>query len=192
MPILTGPEIKRLAEGGTGANGERIVITPFDPARCGPASYDLHLGDTLRRYKHDVERGGYIDPLDPPETFDVPHYQTLGGWLLSPGRVYLGVTREYTETHGLAAQVGGRSSWGRYGLSVHVTAGFIDPGFCGSITLELVATQPILVRPGDKIAQIVYQTITGEYQPYQGRYQGATEEPTASRFHLPDPTGGEE
>ena len=191
MPILTGPEIKRLAEGNFGFRGERITIRPFDPAMCGPASYDLHLGDTLRRYKHDVERG-YIDPLDPPETFDVPHYQGLDGWMLQPGRVYLGVTKEHTETHRLAAQVGGRSSWGRYGLAVHVTAGFIDPGFCGPITLELVATQPILVRPGCKIAQIVYTTILGEYQPYQGRYQNAGRVPVASRFHEPDPTGGTE
>jgi dCTP deaminase len=181
VSVLTGPEIKRLATGGTNPQGQRIVIDPFDPACVGPASYDLHLGDELRWY--DLPRGEALDPLHPPATRESPSVQ---GWRIEPGRVYLACTREYTETHGMAAQVAGRSSWGRYGLFVHVTAGFIDPGFCGRITLELVATQSVIVRPGDLIAQIVYSTIMGEYQPYKGRYQHDTG-PTASRFHLPTP-----
>jgi dCTP deaminase len=189
--ILTGPEIKRLATGGTNPQGQRIVIDPFDPACVGPASYDLHLGDELRVYTTVTPWEAHIpiDPKNPPPArLLAPSNVGYGPfWTLTPGRVYLACTREYTETHGLAAQVAGRSSWGRYGLFVHVTAGFIDPGFCGRITLELVATQPVIVRPGDLIAQIVYSTITGEYQPYRGRYQHDTG-PTASRFHLPTPS----
>lgn len=190
MSILTGPLIKELAT-TTRTPGERIVIDPYDPACVGPASYDLHLGDELREYSS--HKSLYvplvIDPKNPPPTRLCQWADGPSGphMVLRPGRVYLACTREYTETHHLAAQVAGRSSWGRYGLFVHVTAGFIDPGFCGRITLELVATQPVIVRPGDLIAQIVYSTITGEYQPYRGRYQG-DQGPTASRFHLPAPS----
>ena len=190
-----------------GAAGERIVIAPFDPAMVGPASYDVHLGDELRVY--DTERylrsdGGYIqkfldhkpiDPLEPPTTRPAQTQPDPNGgrcWSLEPGRVYLAATRERTETHRLSAQVAGRSSWGRYGLTVHVTAGYIDPGFCGAITLELVAAQPILVRPGDKIAQLVYTTLAGAYRPYAGRYQNAPAEPVPSRFHLSDTRSAEE
>ena len=164
-----------------GSNGERIVVDPFVPAMVGPASLDLTLGDTLAWY--DAADGDAIDPRSPPPTFESV---SACGWRLAPGRVYLAATRERTETHRLSAQVAGRSSWGRYGLFVHVTAGYVDPGFCGPITLELVATQPILVRPGDKIAQLVYTTLVGEYREYAGRYQTAPAGPVASRFHLPD------
>jgi dCTP deaminase len=191
--ILTGPLIRELAT-TTRTPGGRIVIDPFDPACVGPASYDLHLGDELRWYDTDEWHGTIsahhaIDPKNPPPARLCPWSAGPYGahMTLRPGRVYLACTREYTETHGLAAQVAGRSSWGRYGLFVHVTAGFIDPGFCGRITLELVATQPVIVRPGDRIGQIIYSTIMGEYQPYRGRYAGDMG-PTASRFHLPTPT----
>lgn len=173
----------------TRPDGARLIITPFNPALCGPASYDLHMGDELRVYRSVTPWDAHIPiaPKSPPETRRCPWSDVGYGpfWQLDPGRVYLVSTREYTETHYLAAQVGGRSSIGRCGLFVHVTAGFIDPGFCGRITLELVATQPVIVRPGDRIAQIVYSTITGEYQPYKGRYRGNTG-PTASRFHWSD------
>jgi dCTP deaminase len=200
MSILTGPEIRRLAEGGVGPNGERIVITPFDPARCGPASYDVHLGDEMKVYdtmmwqhvgKFHREFVGHktIDPLFPSPVVPAESDCDENGqkcWALNPGRVYLASTAEYTETHRLVPTLHGRSSIGRLGLFIHVTAGVGDPGFCGRWTLELVAVQPIIVRPGMKIGQLVYQTVTGEDQPYAGRYQGDTGT-VASRFHLPDP-----
>ena len=207
MSVLTGPEIRRLVEGVVGPNGERIVIDPFDPACVGPASYDIHLGDEMRVYDSDqtveipvlssepirYSQQKPMDPLRPPMTLEC-ELETPGTgqhWLLEPGRVYLAATREYTETHRLAAQVAGRSSIGRLGLFVHVTAGFIDPGFRGRLTLELVATQPVIVRPGMRIGQIVYQTLSGEYQEYRGRYQGDSGT-VASRYHLPDGGGGRE
>jgi len=218
VSVLTGPEIRRLVEGVVGPNGERIVIDPFDPACVGPASYDIHLGDEMRVYDTDqtveiplpprldyvsktyastdpirYSQQNPIDPLRPPKTLEC-ELKTPGTgehWLLEPGRVYLAATREYTETHRLAAQVAGRSSIGRLGLFVHVTAGFIDPGFRGRLTLELVATQPVIVRPGMRIGQIVYQTLSGEYQEYSGRYQN-DDGTVASRYHLPDGGAGRE
>lgn len=176
MSVLTGPEIRRRVEARDG-----LLIVPFDPARCGPASYDVHLGDRLLSYA--TNPGQPIDPLRPPPAADVPLGEG-GRWLLLPGKVYLGVTREYTETFGLVPMLHGRSSVGRLGLFVHVTAGVGDPGFCGTWTLELVATQPVLVKPGMKIGQLAYHQTTGETQNYAGRYQGQNGVPVASRFHV--------
>jgi dCTP deaminase len=195
--LLTGPEIRRLAEGGVGANGERIVITPFNSESVGPNSCDVHLGDSLLEYQT-FNAGGVgpwcdyhttIDPENPPtavecERLGEAYGKWAGAWFLRPGRVYLGSTREYTESHGLAPKLEGRSSVARLGLFVHVTAGFGDDGFNGHWTLELVATQPIIVRPGMKIAQICYTTLIGERRPYCGRYQQQPAEPVPSRFHL--------
>ena len=188
MAILTGPEIRRRVEARDGS----IVIDPFDPAKCGANSVDVHLGDELRVY----QTGRYklkettIDPLAPPPTVVHPlltgHKARPAAWKLTPGRVYLASTREYTETHGLVPVLYGRSSIGRLGLFVHVTAGFGDDGFKGWWVLELVATQPVLVRPGMRIGQIVYHTLEGDRAPYQGRYQNQPATPVASRFHLPE------
>jgi len=185
MGILTGPEIRRLAEGGVGANGdqrERIVIRPFDPAKCGPNSYDVHLGDTFKVYF--LVPGGQLpafDPLSPPKTLEYPIPPE--GHVLRPGILYLASTLEYTETHGLVPRLEGRSSMARGGLKVHLTAGFGDDGFCGHWTLELEATHPFRVRAGMKIAQLCYTTLTGERQPYTGRYQNQGSAPVASKFH---------
>jgi deoxycytidine triphosphate deaminase len=128
--------------------------------------------------------GQPIDPRDPPPTATVPLGQH-GRWLIQPGTVYLGVTKEYTETEKLVPMLHGRSSIGRYGLFIHVTAGVGDPGFRGNFTLELVATQPVYVYPDMKIGQLTYHQVSGEDQPYAGRYQG-DKTPVASRYHLPE------
>lgn len=196
MSILTGPEIRRLVElGAPDEHGREIIITPFDPDRCGANSYDVHLGDDLFVYdteKYYINTDKYIhepiDPLKPPPVRSLNKYNSITDpyWVLRPGRVYLASTREYTETRGLVPVIYGRSSIGRLGLFIHVTAGFGDAGFKGHWTLELVATQPIVVRPGMKIGQIIYHTIEGERKSYEGRYQNQPKEPVPSRFHHPD------
>ena len=96
------------------------------------------------------------------------------GLVLSPGTLYLGRTLEYTETHGLVPMLEGRSSIGRLGLFVHVTAGFGDVGFKGFWTLEIHCIQPIRIYPYVGICQIYYHCIEGEYIGYamSGKYQG--------------------
>lgn len=188
MSMLSGLEIRRLVEGGRGEGWEqgkrgdqreRIVIRPFDPARCGPNSYDVHLGDTVKVYA--LMESPAFDPLDPPKTIEFPIPSE--GLYLRPGVLYLASTLEYTETHGLVPRLEGRSSVARGGLKVHLTAGFGDDGFCGHWTLELEATHPFRVRAGMKIAQLCYTTLTGERQPYTGRYQNQGSAPVASKFH---------
>ena len=181
MAILTGPEIKRWQ-----AQGD-IKVEPWDPSMVGPNSVDLHLGSELLRYRmygrelmRDPDDGGRwhaIDSARPPDTIPVEQVKG-GGWLLLPGRLYLGATVEYTETFGFVPYVDGRSSMGRLGLFAHVTAGRGDNGFCGNWTLELVAVEPLVIYPGQRIAQLTYHTIEGEPALYgktgntSGRYQG--------------------
>jgi dCTP deaminase len=94
------------------------------------------------------------------------------GLVLSPNQLYLGRTRERTETHNLVPMIEGRSSIGRLGLFVHVTAGFGDVGFRGYWTLEMFAVQPIRIYPGVPICQIFYHQIAGEIREYNSdKYQ---------------------
>jgi dCTP deaminase len=94
------------------------------------------------------------------------------GLLLETGKLYLGRTVEYTETQGLVPMLEGRSSIGRLGLFVHITAGFGDVGFKGFWTLEMFCVQPIRIYAGVQICQIFYHSIEGSYQTYSsGKYQ---------------------
>jgi dCTP deaminase len=156
--ILTGEEIKAQL-------GKNIVIEPFDAAMLNPNSYNLSLHDELLVYEEivlDVRR---------PNRYR-RHVMPSEGFVLQPGQLYLGRTIERTETHNLVPMLEGRSSIGRLGLFVHVTAGFGDVGFCGYWTLELFAARPIRIYPGLPICQILYHTIVGEVSEYRrGKYQ---------------------
>lgn len=156
--ILSGHEIAdRL--------GDEIVIEPYDPDRLNPNSYNLALHHELLTYEEvvlDMKRPNRTRRLRIPE----------GGLVLAPGQLYLGRTAERTETHGLVPMIEGRSSVGRLGLFVHVTAGFGDVGFCGYWTLEMFAVHPVRVYPGVPICQIFYHQLVGEATPYQSdKYQ---------------------
>ena len=95
------------------------------------------------------------------------------GYVLEAGRLYLGRTLEYTETHGLVPMLEGRSSIGRLGLFVHITAGFGDVGFRGFWTLEMICLRPVRIYAGVEICQIFYHTVEGEILEYKsGKYQG--------------------
>lgn len=193
MSVLTGPEIRRLAEGNFGVRGERLAVTPYDPQWTGPNSHDVHLGDTLRVY--DLSRCQYvtdpvtgramwaIDPRTPPPTLDLPKVRGRNQWLLLPGIGYLGSIRERVECHGLVPYFDGRSSTGRLFVSLHQTAGRGDDGWGGHLTCEITVTHPILIRPGDRLGQFTFHTLTGERQEYTGRYQDQPAEPVPSRFH---------
>jgi len=156
--ILTGPEIARRM-------GNDIRIDPFDPALVNPNSYNLRLNNELVVYKSrelDMKKAGETETIQIPEE----------GLVIEPGRLYLGRTLEYTETFNLVPMLEGRSSIGRLGLFVHVTAGFGDVGFRGYWTLEISAIQPIRIYPFVSICQIFYHTIEGDIIEYKsGKYQ---------------------
>ncbi len=144
--------------------GTDIVIDPFDPKRLNPNSYNLTLHDELMVYEEvvlDMAKANRVRRVSIPDE----------GLVLSPNQLYLGRTAERTETHRLVPMIEGRSSVGRLGLFVHVTAGFGDVGFCGYWTLEMFAVQPVRIYPHVPICQIFYHEITGEITEYDSKYQ---------------------
>jgi dCTP deaminase len=160
--VLSGQEIQRRL-------GNHIVIDPFDVARLNPNSYNLTLHNELMIYEEvvlDMRKANRVRRIEiPPE-----------GLVLQPNQLYLGRTVERTETRGLVPMIEGRSSIGRLGLFVHVTAGFGDVGFCGYWTLEMFAVQPIRIYAGVAICQIFYHDIFGSYTEYQSdKYQNNTD-----------------
>jgi len=132
-----------------------IIISPFDPKYLNPNSVDLTIAPQFKRYVPDV-----LDPRKPNETEDfvIPEE----GYVLQPGEVYLYACNERIGVKdNIRAKVEGKSSLGRLGLFVHVTAGFIDTGFEGSLVLELVATRPIRIYPNMKICQVEFARVEG-------------------------------
>ena len=144
--------------------GGDIAIEPFDETRLNPNSYNLSLHNELMVYEEvvlDMAKDNRVRRIEIPEE----------GLVLSPNQLYLGRTVERTATHNLVPQIEGRSSVGRLGLFVHVTAGFGDVGFSGYWTLEIFAVQPVRVYPGVPICQIFDHEITGDITEYASKYQ---------------------
>lgn len=159
--ILSGLEIKKRL-------GSEIIIEPYDDKYLNPNSYNLRLHNEMLVYEDTV-----LDMKKPNRTKSLIIPEE--GLVLEPGRLYLGRTLEYTGTDRYVPMLEGRSSVGRLGLYVHVTAGFGDVGFCGYWTLEIQCVQPIRIYPGVEICQIYYHSIEGEYEKYQsGKYQNNT------------------
>jgi dCTP deaminase len=157
--ILTGKEIKKRL-------GNDIIITPYDESLLNPNSYNLRLHSDLLVYDNIP-----LDMKKPNSTKKL----VIGeeGLLLEPGILYLGRTLEHTETHNLVPMLEGRSSIGRLGMFVHITAGFGDVGFKGFWTLEIQVIHPLKIYAGVQICQIFYHTIEGEITEYKsGKYQG--------------------
>ena len=159
--ILSGKEIQRHI-------GKEIVIEPFYEKRLNPNSYNLSLHDELLVYENkllDMKTPNPVRKLHIPEE----------GLVLEPQTLYLGRTREFTKTDCFVPMLEGRSSVGRLGLFIHVTAGFGDVGFAGYWTLEIFCVQPIRIYAGVEICQIYYHDIKGDYDRYQsGKYQNNT------------------
>ena len=157
--ILSGKEIvKQVNEGN-------IYISHFKPEFVNPNSYNLHLCNELMVYTDDV-----LDMKKPlnTKTLLIPEE----GLVLYPGQLYLGRTYEKTSTDMYVPMLEGRSSVGRLGLFIHVTAGFGDVGFSGFWTLEIQCIQPVKIYPMVEICQIYYHTIQGVFEGYSsGKYQ---------------------
>ena len=159
-----------------------IKISPFDIRKLGSNSYDVHLSKHLAEYNGNTH-GNILDSKKENEItrFEIPE----DGYLLLPNRLYLGSTLEYTETHNLVPILEGKSSIGRLGLFIHVTAGFGDAGFCNHWTLEMVCIHPIRVYAGMPIGQIHYHEIRGEVlNPYNkkkdSKYTEVSDKPQPS------------
>lgn len=168
----------------------RIEIDPFEPAMVQPSSVDVRIDRYFRVFQN--HRYPFIDPKQPQEDLtkevetEVDH-----PFILHPGEFVLGSTLEVVRLgDDIVARLEGKSSLGRLGLLIHSTAGFVDPGFEGHLTLELsnVATLPIAIYPGMKIGQLsFYELTTSAENPYGSgkagsKYQGQRG-PTPSRVH---------
>jgi dCTP deaminase len=159
--ILSGLEIEKKL-------GSTIVIDPFDRSQLNPNSYNLKLGCELLIYEEPVLD---MKKANKYRTISIPDR----GLELDPKQLYLGRTVEYTETKEYVPMIEGRSSIGRLGLFVHVTAGFGDVGFKGFWTLEIFCIKPVIIYPFVQICQIYYHTIEGDYTIYdKGKYQNNT------------------
>lgn len=169
-------------------DANRIVLEPFQPDMVQPASIDVRLDRYFRLF--DNHKYSVIDPAaDQAELTRLIDVGSDEPFVLHPGEFVLGSTYEHvTLPDDVAARLEGKSSLGRLGLLTHSTAGFVDPGFSGHVTLELsnTATMPILLWPGMKIGQLCFfQLSSAAEHPYGddaagSRYQGQ-EGPTASR-----------
>lgn len=186
VSVLSDGTILRLVTDG------RIVIEPWDAGLLQPASVDLRLGNSFRVFHN--HRVTAIDLRDPPTNLtEQVVVEDDEPFVIHPGEFVLGRTLEYVEIpDDIVARIEGKSSLGRLGLIVHATAGFCDPGFRGTLTLELanLTRVPIMLRPGAKIAQLSFMTMDraalrpyghpdlgshyhGQIEATESRYEGA-------------------
>ena len=153
--VLSDGTIRRLVAEG------RVRIEPFDETMVQPASIDLRLGSSFRVFHN--HRIGAIDLADPPRNL-TEHVEIDDGesFVIHPGEFVLGRTQEQVELpDDVVARIEGKSSLGRLGLIVHATAGFVDPGFKGTLTLEItnLTRVPIILWPGKPIAQLSFMAL---------------------------------
>ena len=164
-----------------------IVITPWRESCVNPHSYDVHLAKTLSEYvdtELDCAKDHRVVDHDIPED----------GYVLYPGRLYLGVLEEYIKCYSHVPRLCGKSSVGRLGMVVHKTAGEIDIGFAGHITLEITVVLPLRVYAGMPVGQLTFHTVHGEVASPYGAARGskysqpsgyeAHPMPVASRMYL--------
>ena len=181
--VLSDGTIRRLVD------EERIKIRPWDPAMVQPASVDLKLGTSFRVFHN--HRLPAIDLAQPPSGV-TEHVQIDedASFVIHPGEFVLGTTVEWVELpDDIVARIEGKSSLGRLGLIVHATAGFVDPGFSGTLTLEItnLTRVPIVLWPGKPIAQLSFMTLDqAAERPYGhpdlGSHYHGQVEATESRY----------
>ena len=184
MSVLSDRDIRAALE------SKAIRIDPYDPHDLQPSSVDLHLDRSFRVFRNN--RYPYIDVRSPqPDLTELISVANDEPFILHPGEFVLGQTLEWVELpDDIVARLEGRSSLGRLGLLIHSTAGYVDPGWRGNLTLELsnVANLPIALYYGMSIGQIsFFEMSSAAERPYGSaelgsKYQGQSE-PTASAFH---------
>ncbi|TDU05134.1 dCTP deaminase [Streptomyces sp. 846.5] len=183
--LLSDKDIRNQIESG------RVVIDPYDPAMIQPSSIDVRLDRFFRVFEN--HKYPHIDPsVEQPDLTRMVEPEGDDPFILHPGEFVLASTYEViTLPDDVASRLEGKSSLGRLGLLTHSTAGFIDPGFSGHVTLELsnVATLPIKLFPGMKIGQLCLFRLSSPAEhpygseKYGSRYQGQRG-PTPSRSYL--------
>jgi dCTP deaminase len=181
--VLSDGTIRRLIAEG------HVLIDPWDDAMVQPASVDLRLGTSFRVFHN--HRITAIDLADPPRNLtELVEVQDDESFVIHPGEFVLGRTQEHVELpDDIVARIEGKSSLGRLGLIVHATAGFVDPGFKGTLTLEItnLTRVPIILWPGKPIAQLSFMALDQPAErPYGhpdlgSHYHGQTEA-TESRY----------
>ncbi|GHT92375.1 deoxycytidine triphosphate deaminase [Alphaproteobacteria bacterium] len=168
--ILTGNEIlKNVGE-------QKIVIDPFVTSQLNPNSYNFTLGDRLMVYNNyvlDARKDNEVREIVIPES----------GITLASGTVYLGHTREVIGSDYFCPIIRGRSSIGRLGLFINITADLIDIGSINQLTLQLNAVQPVTIYPGMQIGQVTFWMPFGEIKKYDGKYKGA-QGPVPSKMYM--------
>jgi dCTP deaminase len=182
--VLSDRDIRAEIEAG------RIVIDPFVPEAVQPSSVDLHLDRRFRVFRN--SRYPFIDVrADQPDMTELVEIAGDDPFILHPGEFVLGSTLERVQLpNDLVARLEGKSSLGRLGLLIHSTAGYVDPGWEGNLTLELsnVANLPITLYDGMKIGQISFQRLSSPAEVGYGdasigsKYRGQRD-PTASLYH---------
>jgi dCTP deaminase len=193
--VLSDGTIRRLIAEG------RVRVEPFDDTMVQPASIDLRLGSSFRVFHN--HRIGAIDLADPPR--NLTEHVEIGereSFVIHPGEFVLGRTQEHVELpDDVVARIEGKSSLGRLGLIVHATAGFVDPGFKGTLTLEItnLTRVPIILWPGKPIAQLSFMALDQPAErpyghPDLGSHYHGQVEATESRYEggpaRPDPARG--
>ena len=171
--MLTANEILRQIKKGY------ISIEPFDIECLNPNSYNVHLANKLKVYNNNAvldlknQNTCYNEITIPKE-----------GFVLLPNTLYIGATKEIISSDKFISSIDGRSSIGRLGMQIHLTAGFGDIGFHGTYTLEITVVQPVRIYPDFKVAQIHFEKPDGKVDfLYNGRYQGQ-KDPTESRSSM--------
>ena len=143
-----------------------ISIEPFNRTCLGSNSYDVHLSKHMACYTAEF--------LDAKVHSEITHFEIpKDGMILIPGKLYLGSTTEYTETHKHVPYIEGKSSTGRLGITIHATAGKGDVGFCGHWTLEISVIHPVKVYIGMPIGQLTYFEVAGEVSTKYGDKKNA-------------------
>ena len=181
--VLSDGTIRRLVDAG------RVRIDPWDPAMVQPASVDLRLGGSFRVFHNHRVRS--IDLADPPR--DLTELVEIGpedSFVIHPGEFVLGATEEWVALpDDIVARIEGRSSLGRLGLIVHATAGFVDPGWEGTLTLEItnLTRVPIVLHPGKRIAQLSFMVLDAPAErpyghPELGSHYHGQVQATESRY----------
>jgi len=169
--ILSDVDVKKHIKDG------KIKIDPFEEAiHIMPVGVDLRLGNTFKGFK--IIHESHIDPsnVNWEQNTELIEVEDGKSFIVHPGEFVLGVTKEHVELpNDIAGRIDGRSSLGRLGIIVHSTAGHVDPGWKGKLTLEIsnIGKLPVAIRPGMKFCSLIFEKLTSPAEHgYKGKYAG--------------------